>query len=109
MDLERKLFKQSKLPSENLYSKKDGLKPTFFSSSHNSSSSTYGFSPEELHVGFRNPKTADLVQFWSNTKSPEQYAKKEFQNRSKSQKHGSAESGKTKCNCTSSEKQKQNQ
>ena len=45
----------------------------FFSSAHNQSTSIYGFAPEELHFGFKNPTEIDLLQFWPETKDQEEY------------------------------------
>jgi hypothetical protein len=39
--------------------------------SHNRSASVYGFSPEELSFGFKNPTSTDLVQLWPDADTPE--------------------------------------
>jgi hypothetical protein len=49
-----------------------------FTHSHNSSTSVYGFSPEELFFGFKNPSSTDLVQVWPNANTPDQYAQTIF-------------------------------
>ena len=38
-----------------------------FTAAHNQSTSIYGFAPEELMFGYRNPSPHDLLQFWPNT------------------------------------------
>jgi len=48
----------------------------FFSSSHNKSTSVYGYAPEELHFGFSNPAHTDLFQLWPNCNSQEEYMNK---------------------------------
>ena len=34
---------------------------------HNQSTLIYGFAPEELMFGYKNPSPHDLLQFWPNT------------------------------------------
>jgi hypothetical protein len=48
----------------------------FFTSSHNKSTSVYGFAPEELHFGFSNPTHADLFQLWPDCQNQEMYMEK---------------------------------
>ena len=38
-----------------------------FTAAHNQSTSIYGFAPEELMFGYRNPSPHDLLQFWPNS------------------------------------------
>ena len=45
----------------------------FFTSSHNKSTSVYGFSPEELHFGFTNPSPNDLFQLWPSCNTQQEY------------------------------------
>ena len=45
----------------------------FFTAAHNKSTSVYGFAPEELHFGFKNPSEIDLLQFWPDSKDPVEY------------------------------------
>ena len=45
----------------------------FFNGAHNSSTSVYGFAPNELHFGYNLPKQTDLLQFWPNAKSQQEY------------------------------------
>ena len=45
----------------------------FFTSSHNKSTSVYGFAPEQLHFGISNPAPNDLFQLWPNCNNPEEY------------------------------------
>ncbi|MGV0982791.1 MAG: reverse transcriptase domain-containing protein [Polynucleobacter sp.] len=45
----------------------------FFISAHNSSTSIYGFSPQELQYGTKIPRQTDLLQFWPNARTPEEY------------------------------------
>jgi len=46
---------------------------------HNSSTSVYGFLPEELHFGFKNPRKTDLVHLWPEADSPDKYAQIVFE------------------------------
>jgi len=48
----------------------------FFSSSHNKSTSVYGFAPEQLHFGFTNPSPTDLFQLWPNSNDQTEYMNK---------------------------------
>jgi hypothetical protein len=48
----------------------------FFSSSHNKSTSVYGFAPEQLHFGFNNPSPTDLFQLWPNATDQTEYMNK---------------------------------
>ena len=50
----------------------------YFTSAHNKSISVYGFSPEELMFGTKNPNANDLLQFWPNTDSHDDYVEKIF-------------------------------
>ena len=50
----------------------------YFTSAHNKSISVYGYSPEELMFGTKNPNANDLLQFWPNTDSHDDYAQKIF-------------------------------
>jgi hypothetical protein len=45
----------------------------FFSSTHNKSTSIYGYAPEELQFGFSNPAPNDLFQLWPDTSDPQDY------------------------------------
>lgn len=45
----------------------------FFTMAHNQSTSIYGYAPEELHFGYTMPKVVDLLQFWPNATTHEQY------------------------------------
>jgi len=45
----------------------------FFTMAHNQSTSVYGYAPEELHFGYNMPKVVDLLQFWPNATTHEQY------------------------------------
>ena len=47
----------------------------FFCSSHNKSTSVYGFAPEQLMFGFLNPNPTDLFQIWPKTQNPDDYLK----------------------------------
>ena len=47
-----------------------------FSAAHNSSCTTYGYTPEELHFGFTNPSHNDLFQSWPDVSNPENYMQK---------------------------------
>ena len=38
-----------------------------FTAAHNQSTSIYGYAPEELMFGYKNPSPHDLLQFWPNT------------------------------------------
>lgn len=49
-----------------------------FSQAHNQSTSIYGYSPEVLMFAYRKPNANDLLQFWPNTPSHEEYVKKIF-------------------------------
>ena len=42
-------------------------------SAHNLSTTTYGFTPDELHFGHRLPQAADLLTFWPTTPEPQEY------------------------------------
>ena len=48
----------------------------YFTSAHNSSCSTYGFTPEELHFGFSNPSFQELFQVWPDTSDHTDYVNK---------------------------------
>ena len=48
----------------------------YFTSAHNKSISVYGFTPEYLLFGQTNPSPNELVQFWPNTDSHNEYAEK---------------------------------
>jgi len=50
----------------------------FFTNAHNSSTSVYGFSPEELMFATQIPNASDLLQFWPNFDSHSQYMEKIF-------------------------------
>ena len=43
---------------------------------HNSSCTTYGFTPEEIHFGFTNPSHNDLFQSWPDVSNPKNYMQK---------------------------------
>ena len=45
----------------------------FFCSSHNKSTSVYGYAPEQLMFGFSNPQPTDLLQFWPSQHSQDDY------------------------------------
>ena len=45
----------------------------FFNGAHNSSTSVYGFSPNELHFGYNFPRPTDLLQFWPKAKTQQEY------------------------------------
>ena len=47
---------------------------TLFTNAHNQSTSIYGYAPEELMFGYRQPSPHDLLQFWPNARSQEEYA-----------------------------------
>ena len=49
-----------------------------FTNAHNQSTSIYGFAPEELMFGYRQPSPHDLLQFWPNARSQTEYAEKIF-------------------------------
>ena len=44
-----------------------------FSAAHNSSCTTFGYTPEKLHFGFTNPIHTDLFQIWPNSSDPSEY------------------------------------
>ena len=48
----------------------------YFTFAHNKSISVYGFTPEYLLSGQTNPSPDELVQFWPNTDSHNDYAEK---------------------------------
>ena len=48
----------------------------YFTSAHNSSTSVYGFEPETLMFGYTKPRPTDLLQFWPDTNSHQDYAEK---------------------------------
>ena len=45
-----------------------------FTNAHNQSTSIYGYAPEELMFGYRQPSPHNLLQFWPNARSQEEYA-----------------------------------
>jgi hypothetical protein len=45
----------------------------YFNGAHNTSTSVYGFSPNELHFGYNLPKQIDLLQFWPKAQTQEEY------------------------------------
>jgi len=49
-----------------------------FTQAHNQSTSIYGYSPEELMFGYRKPNANDLIQFWPNARSHDEYVEKIF-------------------------------
>jgi len=48
----------------------------YFTSSHNKSTSVYGYAPEELHFGFSNPAHTELFQIWPDCNNPQEYMDK---------------------------------
>ena len=63
-----------------------------FTQAHNQSTSIYGYSPEELMFAYRQPTANDLLQFWPNTTSHEDYVDKIFPEAERRRKDAEAKS-----------------
>ena len=50
----------------------------FFTNAHNSSTSVYGYSPEELMFATKIPQASDLLRFWPTFESHSEYVEKIF-------------------------------
>ena len=50
----------------------------FFTNAHNSSTSVYGYSPEELMFATKIPNGNDIIKFWPNFDSHSEYIEKMF-------------------------------
>ena len=48
----------------------------FFANAHNKSTNVHNFSPEELQFGLSNPSITDLIEFWPNFSSQNEYMEK---------------------------------
>ena len=48
----------------------------YYVNAHNKSISVYGYAPEELHFGQSNPAITDLIEFWPQASSHEDYIEK---------------------------------